>query len=785
MDAKTGEPVPSAIVRVAGTSKGTITNLDGTYLISLPSGDYTLIYSHVGYQSDSASVRLTGNIHEDVNLEPADILLPEIVSVAEDPAYAIIRKAIAKKHEWEKLLKSYSFKAFTRLIIYRDTSLAGITESYTDGYWQEGDSLHEVVTQKRETKNLPEAGLIPSVGEIVNFTDDVIEFVGYKFVGPIAENALDYYKYKLLRTFRKNGVEVYEIEVIPDSRLIPLFSGRISIADSSFAVMGIDFHPNEAFHIPFISDLKLNFAQHYSLYENRFWMPTNIITELGMKIQLLGMSLPRLSINEVSDIYDYNLNNQIADSIFKKPTLIIDSSSTTFDSTFWSSHEVLPLTVTEQKAYKTLDSTQTLAKQFKPTGATATLFGQGGIFSFFNYVDVRFNRVEGLFLGGKYTYSSGKKQTKLTISNEGSELSQTSDGWRISLAAGYGISDKIFKWRVGGAIPFGEDVKHELGAEIYRDIGHYPQDDFFSSLTTTITSLFGCNDYYNYYMTNGWDAHYSIVPLKHLDATVTYLSENETSVVNHTNFYILSFDDKYRPNPPIMDGMMRSMKFNVRYGDERVPLDVLPVNAVEAERRVFIAVAARKRLQFRPVPSGGIVPLRYFLEQLPFPAADTGHVCRRLFDRHASGSARVCARFTGRRARAFRSPEDCPADGIRRRQICHDFVGTKFPKRSVSAARYPISLQERNGNFGGWFRGTVVAERYLDHKRLVLRSRHRFGENFRIDSHGLHLPFHQTEQSFLQRRNEQPAVSRVQHRGVECFTFTLPPAIHSLKNFSL
>ena len=119
---------------------------------------------------------------------------------------------------------------------------------------------------------------------------------------------------------------MYEIEVIPDSRLIPLFSGRISIADSSFAVMGIDFHPNEAFHIPFISDLKLNFAQHYSLYENRFWMPTDIITELGMKIQLLGMSLPRLSINEVSDIYDYNLNNQIADSIFKKPTLIIDSS---------------------------------------------------------------------------------------------------------------------------------------------------------------------------------------------------------------------------------------------------------------------------------------------------------------------------------------------------------------------------------------------------------------------------------------------------------------------------
>lgn len=478
IDSKTGEPLPSANVRVSGSARGTITNLDGSYLISLQAGDYTLIYSYIGYQTDSASVKLTGNIAEDVKLEPADIFLPEIVSVAEDPAYAIIRKAIEKKHEWAKLLKSYSFKAFTRLTIFRDTSLAGITESYTDGYWEQGDSLHEVVTQKRETKNLPEAGFIPSVGEIINFTDDVIEFVGYKFVGPIAENALDYYKYKLIRTFKKNGVAVYEIDVIPDSRIVPLFAGRISIADSSFAVMGVDFHPNEAFNIPFLTDLKVNFAQHYSLYEDKFWMPADIITDFGMKVQFAGISLPRLVIDETSDIYDYELNSQIADSIFKKPALVIDSSSTKFDSTFWSAHEVLPLTSSEQKAYKTLDSTQTLAKQFKPSGATASLLGDNGILSYFNHVDVRFNRVEGLFLGGKYTYTSGKKQTRFTISNEGSEISRTSEGWQLSLAAGYGFSDRIPKWRIGGAYPFGENIKHEIGLELYRDINHYPRTSF-------------------------------------------------------------------------------------------------------------------------------------------------------------------------------------------------------------------------------------------------------------------------------------------------------------------
>ena len=305
LDSKTGEPLAAASVRVSGSARGTITNLDGTYSMSLPQGKYIFICSYVGYQTDSISVDLNDNRHEDVRLNPADIILPEVVSIAEDPAYAIIRRAIQKKHEWAKFLKSYDFKAFTRLTIYRDTSLAGITESYTDGYWREGDSLREVVVQKRETKNLPEAGLVPSVGEIVNFTDDLIDFVGYKFVGPIAEDAFDHYNYKLLRTFRKNSAVIYEIEVIPNSRVVPLFSGKISIADSSFAVMGIDLHPNEAFNIPFLSDLKVNFGQHYSLYEDKFWMPTDVITDFGMKIQFAGISLPKVVVNETSDIYDY------------------------------------------------------------------------------------------------------------------------------------------------------------------------------------------------------------------------------------------------------------------------------------------------------------------------------------------------------------------------------------------------------------------------------------------------------------------------------------------------
>ncbi len=582
-DSKSGEPIAAANVRVAGSARGTITNLDGSYLLSLPAGDYTLVFSYVGYRTDSLRVTLNSNISRNVKLEPAEILMPEVVSIAEDPAYAIIRRAIARKHEWSKLLHSYEFKAFTRQMFYRDTSIAAITESYTDGFWRQGDTLCEVVSQKRETKNLPEMLMTASVGEIVNFTDDIIDIIGYKFVGPIAEDALDHYKYRLIRTFRKDGVTVYDIEIIPDSRIVPLFAGQISIADSSYAVVGIDVKPNEALNIPFVSNLKLNFTQRYSLYDEKFWMPTDIIADMGGKVSLVGLNFPNIVFDQTSVIYDYRINSEIPDSIFKKSKrqLVVDSNATRYDSTFWSSHEVLPLTAVEQKAYKTLDSTQTLQKQFKPTGATASILGSGSSLSFVKYLDIRYDRVEGLFLGGTYTYTSGKRNVSITIGNEGASTSIYSTGWRVNAAAGYGISDRIFKWHLGVVYPLIKMNKLELGADVYRDIAHFPDGDFYPSIMTSVFSLFGRNDYQDYYMTYGWKAFLNTQPFNSFTASISYLSEQERTAFQHTNFNIMTFGHIYRANPAIDDGQMRSMQFDVRYGEQKTLLGLVSANAIE------------------------------------------------------------------------------------------------------------------------------------------------------------------------------------------------------------
>lgn len=580
-DSQSGAPLAAANVRVSGTSKGTISNVDGSYIISLPPGKYTLIFSYVGYHPDSLRVDLSSDVFLNIALEPGEIMLPEVVSIAEDPAYAIIRRAIEMKHKWAKLLRSYTFKAFTRMTFFRDTSVAGISESYTTGYWKEGNTLREVVTQKRETKNLPGLDLVASVGDIVNFTDDIIALVGYKFVGPIATNALDFYDYKLLKTFTRNGVRVYEILVIPKSRIVPLFEGKISIADSTYAVMGIDLRPNAAFNVPFLSDLKLDYGQHYSLYDDRFWMPTDIDVEFGATVGFAGFSIPRIVFDQTSVIYDYAINRVIADSVFTKPVVVVDSSAAKYDSTYWRAHEVLPLTVAEARAYKTLDSSQTLDKQFRPKGATASLLEGGDILSALKYLNVRFDRVEGFFLGGTYTYSAGKKRTTLTLSNEGASASSSSQGWRATAAAGYGISDRIFKWRLGVLYPIDKSSRYEIGVDAYRDIARFPDGGFYPPLVTSIFSLFGSEDYSDYYMAYGWRASFETKPARGLSASAAYLSEKESSTFQHTDFSILSFGHQYRPNPPIADGQMRSVQLDVRYGDKPVPLGLVPVKAVE------------------------------------------------------------------------------------------------------------------------------------------------------------------------------------------------------------
>ncbi|MCP4975550.1 MAG: SusC/RagA family TonB-linked outer membrane protein [Maribacter sp.] len=76
----TSGPLPGASVVVKGTSKGTTTDFDGNYSISLSSGDAILVFSYIGYSDQEIPVNNQNTIN--VTLEESARALDEVVVTA-------------------------------------------------------------------------------------------------------------------------------------------------------------------------------------------------------------------------------------------------------------------------------------------------------------------------------------------------------------------------------------------------------------------------------------------------------------------------------------------------------------------------------------------------------------------------------------------------------------------------------------------------------------------------------------------------------------------------------
>jgi TonB-linked SusC/RagA family outer membrane protein len=78
-DGADGSPIPGVNVVVQGTTKGTTTDVDGVYSISLGEGENTLIYTFVGFKT--ATLDVSGRTTADVTMESDATALEEVVVI--------------------------------------------------------------------------------------------------------------------------------------------------------------------------------------------------------------------------------------------------------------------------------------------------------------------------------------------------------------------------------------------------------------------------------------------------------------------------------------------------------------------------------------------------------------------------------------------------------------------------------------------------------------------------------------------------------------------------------
>ncbi len=82
LDGATNETLIGVSVKASGTSSGAVTSVDGSYILSLPAGTYTLTFQYIGYQTKEISeitVKAGQSTFQNIILEASSQALKEVV----------------------------------------------------------------------------------------------------------------------------------------------------------------------------------------------------------------------------------------------------------------------------------------------------------------------------------------------------------------------------------------------------------------------------------------------------------------------------------------------------------------------------------------------------------------------------------------------------------------------------------------------------------------------------------------------------------------------------------
>ncbi len=370
-----GEAMGFATIFVQGTTIGTNANAGGEYELTLVPGNYTVICQFIGYKQARFNVTITGSesITHNFKLNTEGLEMKEVVISSEDRAYRIVRQAIKKRQL--HLAQVHSFqsniylkgkigtrespkKVMGKKIDFNElgTDTAGkgiiyLLEEDAD-YYSSGDKERTVIHSVRESGNPGGVGFsqFPSV---ITFYENNIPLFGRSsrgYISPISDNALNYYKYKLLGQFEEGGRTIYKIQVKQKRPYEPCFNGNIYIADEDFTLHSTNLTLTRESGMDRLDTFSI--TQLYLPMRDSTWVIKSQIIYFTIKI--LGFD----AVGSLVTVYNrQKVNEPIADSMFAgKVVSSYDKIANKKDSTYWEANRPIPLEADEKRDFVVKDS---------------------------------------------------------------------------------------------------------------------------------------------------------------------------------------------------------------------------------------------------------------------------------------------------------------------------------------------------------------------------------------------------------------------------------------------
>ena len=402
---KHGEPLPFASIYIKNTTYGVSSNAFGEYFIELKPGNYTIVYSYIGFKSEEKLIILQ-DIPQKINIilyeNDQNLIEYEVVSNTKNKALEIIDKVKKVKNDYVR--KSYSSKEYSKNTIEKrqfklqrkdtievwqlDTSktinlkndVLKFVESYGDFYSIEPNKKNwsfKAYQDFADTKQEQDFVIIQSFEDFGNYnitpeyevedkyefliTLSEIEFDLFKnnipiqiankpIVSPLSPGSRTYYKYDYLGFFpQKDSTKIHKIQITPRFKNELLLEGVLFIEDSTFLIKSVELELSGPIQSEFNIE-NFHIIQNYQQFESQNVIDRKII-DYTIKEEIFKIIGNAVVINS-----NFNLSEKKPDYFKKNQVKFFSDSANLISNEQWDGFRAIDLKKNEVDYIQYTDS---------------------------------------------------------------------------------------------------------------------------------------------------------------------------------------------------------------------------------------------------------------------------------------------------------------------------------------------------------------------------------------------------------------------------------------------
>ncbi len=327
------EPIPFSNIWVKGTTTGTMSDVNGHFEIKLLQGD-TLCVSTIGYlRWEIPAKNITRDPFEVFMVEKVQELNEVTVRPEISRAKVLLKQIQQRKKENSVNIQTVSdYKTFERTTVYVAIDSASRVNRIINNLDEvtmklNGQSLRfsPIYLAELGKKNANgkdsivynrKDGIFPKLNQTIeslillnvvidmDFYKDQINILGRGITSPLNSSAQIHYDFYLNDSTYVGDTKYFSFSFTPKNKYNPLFTGRFTVEDSTFALTDIYAYVQEEANINFVNGFKANV--NYSKIDNDKWFYNSQEISLNLALALNKDTVSRYGSQRIDEISSGN-----------------------------------------------------------------------------------------------------------------------------------------------------------------------------------------------------------------------------------------------------------------------------------------------------------------------------------------------------------------------------------------------------------------------------------------------------------------------------------------------